>query len=128
MDYVKTMTGTPTLEATDCSATEKYMEENKLVLAYFGDFTGDLWDTYNELPKEESLANIYSFYHTEDASCGEKYGISGEGLMVHRSFDDPNVVYTGDKIFSAVSEWSRATAIPTMINFNEDHIQFIFGD
>ena len=95
-DYVKKMTGILTLEAIDCVAIDKYIEENKLALAYFGDFTGDLWEAYNELPKEESLANMYGFFHTIDTSCGEKYGVSGEGLMVHRSFDEPNVVYSGD--------------------------------
>ena len=122
------MTGILTLEAIDCVAIDKYIEENKLALAYFGDFTGDLWEAYNELPKEESLANMYGFFHTIDTSCGEKYGVSGEGLMVHRSFDEPNVVYSGDQTVSAISDWSRATAIPTLIKFNEDHIQFIFGD
>lgn len=70
---------------------DKYLEENKLALAYFGNFSGDLWDAYSGVNKVESIADMYDFYHTSDTSCGTKYGLDGAGVLVHRSFEPLDV-------------------------------------
>ena len=97
VEYVKRKSSPPSLEAADCDAMHKYIDENRLALAYFGEFTGELWEAYTSLPKVDSLSMIYDFFHTKDPACGEKYGLQGEGLLLHRTFDGDNLVYSGDK-------------------------------
>ena len=46
----------------------------------------------------------YSFFHT-GAECAETYGVTAPGSAVIRTFDEPNVPYTGAQEADALVEF-----------------------
>ena len=75
---------------------ETRTSEDKLALSYFGESAGGLWDAFFGAAKDPVIGEKYSFYHTSDVACGEKFGLSGSGVALSRRFDDSPLQYSGE--------------------------------
>ena len=102
--------------------------EGKLNLSYFGEAAGELWDAYFGAARDTDITEKYSFFHTTDVACGEKYGLSGSGIAVSRTFDDSPLQYTGENTKAGVVSWAKASSIPILMNFSDEHIEPIFAE
>lgn len=103
-------------------------EENKLNISYFGDLAGDLYDAFMGAAKNPAVSENFSFLHTTDAACGEKFGLSGAGISLSRRFDDSPVAYSGENNVDDIVKWAKDLSVPILISFSEDYIEPIFGD
>jgi protein disulfide-isomerase A1 len=127
VQWINKKTGPPS-EEVDCAGMETKTAEGKLNLSYFGDVTGDLWDAFFGAARDPAIGEKYQFFHTTDAACGEKFGLSGAGVALSRRFDDSPLQYSGDKTTDAIVSWAKASSVPILISFSEDYIEPIFSD
>ena len=100
--------------------------EGKLNLSYFGDLSGDLWDAYMGAAKNPAISEKFGFFHTSDADCGAKFGLSGAGVSLTRRFDESPLAYDGAASMDSIVEFAKGASVPTLISFSEDYIEPIF--
>lgn len=56
-----------------CDELKKTTDDNKLVLAYFGDSTdGKEYSTFLEIANDASVAEKFVFVHSVDKACAEE--------------------------------------------------------
>lgn len=107
---------------------ESSTADAKLALSYFGAFEGDLWEAYMKGAKNPSISEKYTFFHTSDADCAAKYGVSAPGISLSRAFDESPVPYTGGASEDDIVSFAKGASVPRLITFSEDYIEPIFGD
>ena len=127
VQWINKKTG-PASEEVACDAMTTKTEEGKLNLSYFGDLAGDLYDAFIGAAKNPAISETYSFFHTSDAACGEKYGLSGAGVALSRRFDDSPLQYSGEANVDDIVKFAKDASVPMLISFSEDYIEPIFGD
>jgi len=127
VQWINKKTG-PASEEVACDAMSTKTEENKLNLSYFGDLAGDLYDAFMGAAKNPAISENYSFFHTSDAACGEKFGLSGAGIALSRRFDESPLPYSGATNVDDIVKFAKDASVPTLISFSEDYIEPIFGD
>ena len=128
VSWINKKTGPASKEVADCAAMEAETAEGKLNLSYFGDLSGDLWDAYMGAAKSAAIGEKFSFFHTSDASCGEKFGLSGAGLALTRKFDESPLAYDGAASLDDIVTFAKLASTPTLIPFSQDYIEPIFTD
>ena len=127
VSWINKKTGPPS-EKVDCAAMEAQTAEGKLNLCYFGEETGDLWDAFFGAAKDPAISEKYSFFHSDDVACGEKFGLSGSGVALSRRFDESPLQYSGESTTAGVVDWAKSSSVPVLISFSEDYIEPIFAD
>jgi len=76
--------------------------------------------------KSAAIGEKFSFLHTSDASCGEKFGLSGPGLALTRTFDESPLAYSGAASLDDIVSFAKEASTPTLIPFSQDYIEPIF--
>jgi len=125
VSWITKKTGPPS-EQVDCATMEAKTSEDKLALSYFGESAGELWDAFFGAAKDPVIGEKYSFYHTEDVSCGEKFGLAASGVALSRRFDDSPLQYSGDLTTEALVKWGTGSSVPILITFSDDYVEPIF--
>ena len=120
VQWVSKKTGPPSLEVSCDDLAGKV--SNKLNLVYFGDFSGNLWDSFWQIARENEK---FVVFHAA-ASCAAAHGAHANGISIFRSFDNSPVHYSGEHSVAAIRDWMEAQAIPMLIEFDEDAIEPIF--
>jgi len=127
VQWINKKTG-PASEEVDCAGMEAKTAEGKLNLSFFGDLSGDLWDAYMGAAKNPAISENFGFFHTSDAACGEKFGLSGAGVSLTRRFDESPLAYSGAASQDDIVAFAKGASVPTLISFSEDYIEPIFAD
>ena len=127
IDWVNKKTG-PVSAEVDCAAMESKAAEAKLAISYFGDLSGDMWDAYMAAAKNPTISEKYTFLHTADGACAEKFGASAPGVALSRRFDESPVAYGGAASEEEIVAFAKGASVPRLITFSEDYIEPIFGD
>ena len=96
---------------------------NKLNLVYFGDFSGNLWDSFWQIARENEQ---FSVFHASGA-CADAHGAKANSISVFRSFDNSPIHYSGEHSVVSIREWMENAAVPMLIEFSEEYIEPIFG-
>lgn len=92
---------------------------------YYGEKSGANWDAFLGAAKDG--ANEKFVFWNAGAECAEKVGAAANGVAIKRTFDEPNVVYSGEWNTEAVNKWLSGSSVPTMFEFGEDYIEPIFS-
>ena len=127
VQWINKKTG-PASQEVNCEDMESKTAENKLNLSYFGDFSGDVYDAFIGAAKNPAISENFSFFHTTDAACGEKFGLSGSGIALSRRFDESPLQYSGGASVDDIVKFAKDASVPILISFSEDYIEPIFGD
>lgn len=115
-------TGPPSIEVT-CDALKAQVEENKFVMAFFGQESDALSTAHTEFAKVDEK---FRFFHTADADCAKEFGSAAPGIVLFRKFETQQVPYTGEATAAALREFAGPLMIPTVFAFDDDKIEFIF--
>jgi protein disulfide-isomerase A1 len=119
IEWINKKTG-PASTEVDCDGMKAKLADAKLALSYYGELTGDLFDTFMKGAKNPAISEKFSFFHTSDTSCGS-------GISLSRNFDDSPLAVTATTEDDLV-EFAKASSVPKLITFHEDYIEPIFGD
>lgn len=115
-------TGPPSVEVT-CDALKTHVEDNKFVMAYFGEASDALATAHTDFAKTDEK---FRFFHTTDAECAKGFGGAAPGIVLFRKFETQQVAYTGEATAAALKEFSKPLMIPTVFAFDDDKIEFVF--
>jgi len=126
IDWVNKKTG-PVSSEVDCDKMQSSTADAKLALSYFGSFDTNLYEAFMKGAKNPSIGEKYSFFHTNDADCASKYGVSAPGIALSRDFDDSPLAFSGASEDELVN-FAKGASVPKLITFSEDYIEPIFGD
>jgi len=92
---------------------------------YYGEKSGANWDAFIGAAKDGANEKI-TFWNT-GAECAEKVGAKANGVAIKRTFDEPNLVYSGEWNTAALNTWLSGNSVPTLFEFGEDYIEPIFA-
>ena len=124
VQWVMKKSGPPSAEVT-CDALKAKVEENKFVVAYFGDVANALY-TDAHVPFAQGEDGV-AFVHSSDADCAKANGASAPGIAFFRKFEDSPLAYSGAADKDALINWVKPLRVPTVFEFGEDEIEAIFG-
>ena len=91
MTWVTKKTGPVSVEV-GCSALADKVGGAKLNLVYFGDFSGELFDSFMTVARNYEN---YLFYHAS-GECAQVHGAKHNSIAVFRTFDNSPVHFDGD--------------------------------
>lgn len=121
VNWITKKTGNPSEDVACADLDAK--ATGKLNAVYYGEKTGKAYDAFLAAAKDG--ANEKFVFWNTGAECAEKVGAAANGIAVRRTFDEPNVVYSGD--FADVNSWLAGNSVPTLFEFGEDYIEPIFS-
>ena len=125
--WVLKKAGPPSVAAT-CDELKKKVEDNKLVMAYFGDASAAEFKVFEETANGPS-GEKYLFFHIDSADCAKSHGAAETpSVVIFRKFDNSPLVHFGKIENPALNEFAAASSVPTLIDFSEDYIEPIFGN
>ena len=103
--------------------------KHKFLVTYFGDTTDkEYTDAFLKASEAPIVDHKYHYLHTNDKDCAVSYGVkSMPGVVLFRRFDEHELVYTGKWEPEALVSWFLASQTPTLIEFNEEHMEPIFS-
>jgi len=115
----------PASTQVTCAALKSKIEENKFVIAYFGEENTPLY-TDAHLAYANSEDKI-QFVHNNEASCAEEYVSSTPSIVFFRKFDTTTNVYSGKPDKESLVSFVKQLTVPTVFEFSEDEIEAVFG-
>jgi len=121
-DWVLRMSGPPSTKVT-CSELRTKIEEDKFVLAFFGEASDPLFADAH-LPYA-SRDDQLSFVHTNEDDCASEFGVELPAEVFFRKFDEPTVVYSGNPDRDELTRWATRLTIPTCFEFADDHTYLV---
>ena len=122
MTWVTKKTGPVSVEV-GCSALADKVGGAKLNLVYFGDFSGELFDSFMTVARNYEN---YLFYHAS-GECAQAHGAKHNSIAVFRTFDNSPVHFDGDSSVQSLQSFMDKSSVPQLIEFSEDYIEPIFG-
>uniref|UniRef100_A0A7S3CQC5 Protein disulfide-isomerase n=1 Tax=Strombidium rassoulzadegani TaxID=1082188 RepID=A0A7S3CQC5_9SPIT len=124
VNWVLKKSGPPSIELT-CEALKSKVEEDKFVLAYFGEESDALF-TEAHVPLANKNDKIL-FVHTKEAGCAEQFKSSAPSIVFFRKFEETVNPYSGKADPDALLEFVKPLMVPTVFEFTEEQIEAIFG-
>jgi len=120
--WITKKTGPVSVEV-GCSLLGDKIAGAKLNLVYFGDFSGELFDSFMTVARN---SENYIFYHAS-GECAQAHGAKHNSISVFRTFDNSPVHYDGDSSSQSLQSFLDKSSVPQLIEFSEDYIEPIFG-
>jgi len=115
----------PASAELDCAALAEKTASNKFTNVFFGDVEDALYTAAHIgwAGDEDKV----QFYHNSDAACATEHGVSGNGIVFFRQFEEKQNAYTGEATADALKAWAKPLQVPTVFSFTEDEIEAVFG-
>ena len=127
VNWILKKAGPPSAEV-DCEGLKAKTDANKLVLAYFGENEAPLKAIFIETAKDAAISERLTFVHITDKTCAEQHGAQSPSVLLFRQFDESPLTYSAAQERQGIIQWVLDNSTPTVIDFNEDYIEPIFGD
>ena len=115
----------PASSVVTCAALKSKIEENKFVIAYFGEESAPLFtDAHIAYANSEDKIQ---FVHNNEAACAEEYVSSTPSIVFFRKFETPVNVYSGKPDKESLVSFVKPLTVPTVFEFSEEEIEAVFG-
>ena len=128
VNWILKRVGPPSTEVTADSLKTK-IDENKLVLAYFGDNGArEFKEVFLEAAQNPSVGDKFTFVHSNDEAAAKSYGATKlPAVVLFRKFDESPLVFSGNWETTPLVDFMVSSSVPTLIDFSDDYIEPIFG-
>merc|ERR1711910_304276 len=125
ISWVEKKTGPPSKALAGADDAKAFVEgKDVAVIGCFADETTDGAKAF--LGAASSMDDIPFGITGDEAVCSE-HGVSGEGLVVLKTFDDGKATLTEDLTEENISKFITAESLPLVIDFNHETAQKIFS-
>ncbi len=121
VSWVSRRTGPPSRKLS-CEAVASRLY-NKINVVYFGDFEGELFESYIEVASSNF---IFNHYHSAGA-CAKEMAAKAGTINIFRQFDEQHLVYEGKPDAKDILSWIADASLPKLISFSDDYADLIFG-
>lgn len=128
VNWILKRVGPPSSEVTADQLKTK-IEENKLVLVYFGKTEArEFKEVFNEVATHPTVGEKYQFFHSDDEAFAKSYGATKlPAIVLFRKFDESPLIYSGSYETTPLVDFLVSSSVPILIDFTEDYIEPIFG-
>merc|ERR1712061_784856 len=125
VSWVEKKTGPPAKDLTGADDAKAFVEgKDVAVIGCFADQTTD--GAKGFLGAASSMDDI-PFGITGDETVCSEHGVSGEGVVVLKTFDDGKAILAEDLTEENIAKFITAESLPLVIDFNHETAQKIFS-
>merc|ERR1712088_253948 len=125
VSWVEKKTGPAAKALAGADDVKAFVEgKNVAVIGCFADATTDGAKAF--LGAASAMDDIAFGITGDEAVCSE-HGVSGEGVVVLKTFDDGKAILTEDLTEENISKFITAESLPLVIDFNHETAQKIFS-
>merc|ERR1712193_264141 len=125
VSWVEKKTGPPAKALAGADDAKAFVEgKNVAVIGCFSDETTDGAKAF--LGAASSMDDIPFGITGDEAVCSE-HGVSGEGLVVVKTFDDGKAILTEELTEENIAKFISSESLPLVIDFNHETAQKIFS-
>uniref|UniRef100_A0A6B2EGS5 Protein disulfide-isomerase n=1 Tax=Phlebotomus kandelakii TaxID=1109342 RepID=A0A6B2EGS5_9DIPT len=118
-------TGPPAVELESVEASEKFLEENQVVVVgFFKDRESDAAKAFLAVA---NAVDEYPFGVTSNEDVYKKYEAKCGSVVLFKKFDEGKAVYEGDVEEESLKKFILSESMPLVVDFNHDSAQRIFG-
>merc|ERR1711994_303546 len=125
VSWVEKKTGPPAKTLSGAEDAKAFVEGKTVaVIGCFADETTDGAKAF--LGAASSMDDIPFGITGDEAVCSE-HGVSGEGVVVLKTFDDGKAILTEDLTADKIAQFISSESLPLVIDFNHETAQKIFS-
>merc|ERR1712079_431822 len=125
VSWVEKKTGPPAKALAGADDAKAFVEgKNVAVIGCFSDETTDGAKAF--LGAASSMDDIPFGITGDEAVCSE-YGVTGEGVVIVKTFDDGKATLTEDLTEENIAKFVGSESLPLVIDFNHETAQKIFS-
>jgi len=125
VSWVEKKTGPPAKALAGADDAKAFVEgKNVAVIGCFADETTDGAKAF--LGAASSMDDIPFGITGDEAVCSE-HGVSGEGVVVVKTFDDGKAILTEELTEENIAQFISSESLPLVIDFNHETAQKIFS-
>merc|ERR1712062_366413 len=118
ISWVEKKTGPPAAALADADAVKAFVDGKTVaVLGCFKDETTDGAKAF--LGAASSMDDLPFGITGDEAVCSE-HGVSGEGVVVLKTFDDGKAILTEDLTADKIAQFISSESLPLVIDFNHE--------
>lgn len=129
VSWVKKRSGPSTVALSDADALSSFLDRAEVsVVGVFDSESGAAFEAFKASASgAEELE--YGVVSSSVASAAGLSGYSGSGdaIVLARSFDEGNLVYSGESDVEALDSWIKANSLPLVVTFTQESASKIFG-
>lgn len=125
INWLHKKTGPSSKKFTEQSALEKFVNDNEVVVIFFGDESSQEFHAYEAFTK---TSDDYLFGHTSSVELKEHYKAQVNSVVLFKQFDEKRNDFTQSIEAEALKTWLGFNSLPTIIKFDQKAAQKIFGD
>merc|ERR1712152_67626 len=125
VSWVEKKTGPPAKTLANADEAKAFVDGK--TVAVIGCFKDETTDAAKAFLAVASNLDDLAFGVTGDEAVCSEYGVSGEGVVMVKTFDDGKAVLTEGLTEEAVAKFVTSESLPLVIDFNHETAQKIFS-
>lgn len=125
VSWVEKKTGPPAKSLANADEAKAFVDGK--TVAVIGCFKDETTDAAKAFLAVASNLDDLAFGVTGDEAVCSEYGVSGEGVVMVKTFDDGKAVLTEGLTEEAVAKFVTSESLPLVIDFNHETAQKIFS-
>ncbi|KAK3851523.1 hypothetical protein Pcinc_031790 [Petrolisthes cinctipes] len=125
VNWLLKKTGPPAKAIGSVEDAKAFIEEKTVVIIGF--FKDQESAAAKEFLSAASTTDDHPFGITSDDAVFTEYGVSGEGIVLFKDFDEKKNVYEGEIEESEIIKFVAANSLPLVVDFNHETASKIFG-
>ena len=123
--WISKKTGPSTTEFTDNESLAKFINDNEVVVVFFGDKESTQYKSFETFTKS---ADDYLFGHTFNTEIREANNAQANTIVLFKQFDEKRNDYGGSFDVEEIKHFVTINSLPTIIKFDQKAAQKIFGE
>lgn len=125
VNWLLKKTGPPAKALSSLEDAKNFIEEKPVVIIGF--FKDQESAAAKEFLAAASATDDHPFGITSEDALFTEYGVSGDGIILFKDFDEKKNVYEGEITEAEVSLFVAASSLPLVVDFNHETASKIFG-
>lgn len=123
--WLSKKTGPSTQEFTDKDSLAKFINDNEVVVVFFGDKESNQFKNFEAFTKS---ADDYLCGHTFDSDIRDLNKAKANSIVLFKQFDEKRNDYGGSFELEEIKHFITINSLPTIIKFDQKAAQKIFGE
>jgi len=125
VNWLLKKTGPPAKALASVEEAKAFAAEKPVVI--IGYFKDQGSDDAKQFIAAASATDDFPFAITSEAAVATEYGLSGEGIVLIKDFDEGKNVFEGEVTEAAITLFVVANSMPLVVDFNHETASKIFG-
>ncbi|ROT83966.1 protein disulfide-isomerase isoform X2 [Penaeus vannamei] len=125
VNWLLKKTGPPAKPLATVDDAKAFIAEKPVVIIGF--FKDQQSDAAKQFLAAASATDDHPFGITSEEALFTEYGLSADGIVLFKDFDEGKNVYEGEVTEDGVSKFVAANSLPLVVDFNHETASKIFG-